>query len=198
MNSIYSISRRENNIGGIRSVIFAPMKLVNNIPFLSSGFVNGDAIDVTPTPIPGGGESSFNFFKCLFIAQSGRLSWKQREVSEGTSYDIMLEGKISKANLSRFAQWEEFKNTELLVIAVDNNNKGFMLGYIDHHGNKHGARLFVEHSTGIKPDELNLFDLNFKMTSASSALPVYFSIPVVIDPTSADIDVEHDLEIPTD
>lgn len=166
MGSLLNKSIQENNIGGVKFAIFLPMRYITSIPLMGDGFIPVWQVVINNTT---------EWWRMQFTLDTAKASYTEKEGPEGPYYDIVLKGQLPKDFDSRFPQWKDFRNEQFCIVYVDNNRKARMIGYIDRHGNKHGARLLKNSTTGQQGADLNYIDLTFAMKSIDPPTPSFYT-----------------------
>lgn len=176
MQGIINKRASEYNIGAVRDLLFIPIEYVTSLGLMTDG-----AYDVNAIPTLTG-----EWYRVDFVRESCRMLQEHANGVNGPFVKQTVSFAIARNNDARWAQLKDMREREYMVLVIDNNNKGYLIGEISVNNEKRGARLFVKTDTGAKYTERNDLEYYFYMEAFDYACNATYTTPVTIHTDSPD------------
>lgn len=170
MQGIQNKSVLDFNIGSVRDLLFLPLEYVSDLGSMSDGVYDVNAIVTTAEA----------WFRIEFVRETCKLVQEHANGVNGPFVKITLSFSVAKNMNHRWAQMMDMREREYLVVVIDTNNKGYIIGDVSINGEKRGARLFVKTDTGSKYTDRNDLDYYFYMEAFNYAFNASYTEPPTI------------------
>ena len=161
MNDVSKITG--NNLGGLASIVFCPVDLVNSIPDPVQGSVLSSVIFQA-----GGRWFSFGHtFETLSFSQN------KADSEQGKHYEQVISGFLPNQSADLDWMFMEMEEKKHFLKVTDTNGHIFIIGRMEA-GEKYGAAFSVEYNSQSKISGLKGYSFKFVLLSPERAL--YYNI----------------------
>jgi hypothetical protein len=166
MRSIANKGQGDENIGGVRQILFMPLEFILSMAQLIDGMYDLDNFAYSDVDV--------KWFMVDYIKESARFTQEQASGPNGPYVKQKVEFKVAKDYAFRFADFAEMQEYEFAVVVVNTNGLALLIGAMAANGDKSGMRFFASTDSGMKYDDRNEIPCYFYKESSKRAAPAVF------------------------